>query len=294
MGQLDDIPPIRRPKGNPVYGDPFRTLDDKFRINTPEPDMLPSKGGGGEGGEEPQDDESEAEHPFAIQIEITSANPSSKSWAATVTVLSGKYQTDGDTQYTAAQVTQSFTTSSGVIKPYVYLFIPLTPKTGGGWTAITGGQILFGANRPLAVWPETYRTAAGGYATAVQIGAWTIQVANISAGVTTYGYRAVINQIIAEDYVLDQVKRTGTRAYTQALSVAGVVPTAAEITTALQSAFPAGSNPSAGDIVNLTVGGVCKLRSTITSQGSASGIYVVSFTVDGVTFYGNQVTTGLY
>ena len=205
MSQLDNIPPIRRPKGNPVYGDPFRSLDDSFRITTPEPDMLPTKGGAAADSNTPQDENSEADHPFAIQIEITAQTPSSKSWSADVTVLAGKYKTDGDTEYTAAEVTQSFTTSSGTIKPYVYLFIPLTPKVGGGWMAITGGEIRFGANRPVAVWPQVYRSDSG-YATSVQIGAWTIQVANISGGVATYGYRAVINQIIAEDYVLKPVK----------------------------------------------------------------------------------------
>lgn len=155
---------------------------------------------------DPQDENSEANHPFAIQVAITASTPSSKSWSASVTVLSGKYQTEGDTQYTAAEVTETFTTASGVIKPYVYLLIPLESNGSGGWRAINGGEIRFGANRPVAVWPQVYLTDTGDYATAVQIGAWTIQVANISSGVPTYAYRAVVNQIIAEDYVLTQIE----------------------------------------------------------------------------------------
>lgn len=245
MGQLDDIPPIRRPKGNPVYGDPFRSLDDSFRITTPEPDMLPTKGSAAADSNTPQDENSEADHPFAIQIEITAQTPSSKSWSADVTVLEGKYKTDGDTEYTAAEVTQSFTTSSGTIKPYVYLFIPLTPKAGGGWTALTGGEIRFGANRPVAVWPQVYKTTAG-YATSVQIGGWTIQIANISGGAATYGYRAVINQIIAEDYVLEQVELvTGPRTFFATASGANVTVSTGAINNEIAAAYTA--TPADGD-----------------------------------------------
>jgi hypothetical protein len=67
------------------------------------------------------------------------------------------------------------------------------------------------------------------------------------------------------------------------------------VTTALVAAYSAASTtPQAGDLVNLTVSGSIKLRSTITATGTTSGIWVVAFTVGGVTRYGNQVQTGLY
>lgn len=88
--------------------------------------------------------------------------------------------------------------------------------------------------------------------------------------------------------------RNSPRTYSQALTVAGTVPTAAEITTALAAVYGSTRLPCVGDIVNLTVGGVVKLRSYISSEGTVSGVFVVSFTVGGVTFYGHQTQTGLY
>ena len=86
-----------------------------------------------------------------------------------------------------------------------------------------------------------------------------------------------------------------TKLYTQALTVAGIIPTAAEITTAIQAAYTtAATTPRQGDTINLTVSGVCKLRTTVTTTGTASGLYVVTFTVGSTTYYGNQVQTGLY
>lgn len=80
-----------------------------------------------------------------------------------------------------------------------------------------------------------------------------------------------------------------------ALSVAGVIPTNTEIATALTSVFTTASRvPVQGDMVNLTVSSVCKIRSIITLTGTASGLYVVAFTYSGVTYYGNNVQTGLY
>lgn len=88
--------------------------------------------------------------------------------------------------------------------------------------------------------------------------------------------------------------RNSARTYTQALTVAGTVPTAAEITTALAAVYSTTLLPCVGDIVNLTLSGTVKLRSTISSQGTASGVFVVAFTIGGVTFYGHQTQTGLY
>lgn len=86
------------------------------------------------------------------------------------------------------------------------------------------------------------------------------------------------------------------RLFTQGMTVAGVVPTAAEISAALVAAYAAANTtPLAGDIVNLTDDTpLVKLRSTITLTGTGSGVWVVGFTVGGVTYVGNQVQTGLY
>ena len=87
--------------------------------------------------------------------------------------------------------------------------------------------------------------------------------------------------------------RVAPRVFTQALSVAGSAPTATEETTALAAAF-ATEAPISGDVVNLTVGGVTKLRATVSAHGTTSGIFAVSFTVGGVTWYAYLVQVGLY
>lgn len=87
--------------------------------------------------------------------------------------------------------------------------------------------------------------------------------------------------------------RVAPRVFTQALSVAGSAPTATEVTTALAAAF-ATEAPISGDVVNLTVGGVTKLRATVSAHGTTSGIFAVSFTVGGVTWYAYLVQVGLY
>lgn len=83
--------------------------------------------------------------------------------------------------------------------------------------------------------------------------------------------------------------------YTQALTVAGIIPTNTEIATAMVAAYTTASlAPRQGDMVNLTVGGVCKLRAVVTTTGTASGLYVVAFTVSSTTYYAQVVQTGLY
>jgi hypothetical protein len=85
------------------------------------------------------------------------------------------------------------------------------------------------------------------------------------------------------------------RLYTQALTVAGVIPTSTEIATGILATYTANSTaPRWGDIINFTVGGVCKIRTTITTKGTASGVWVVAFTFSTQTYYGQQVQTGLY
>lgn len=88
--------------------------------------------------------------------------------------------------------------------------------------------------------------------------------------------------------------RVSARVFNRALTVAGVVPTAAEITTALQAEFTASNPPISGDIVNLTVGGVVKLRATVSAHGTAAGLYGLSFVVDGTTFWAVVQNVGLY
>lgn len=88
--------------------------------------------------------------------------------------------------------------------------------------------------------------------------------------------------------------RVVPRVFTQALSVAGVVPTTGEVTTALQTIFTAANPPVSGDIVNLTVSGTVKLRATVSAHGASAGLFGVSFVVDGVTFWAHVVQTGLY
>lgn len=89
---------------------------------------------------------------------------------------------------------------------------------------------------------------------------------------------------------------SGLRLFTQEITVAGVLPTAAEIKTALEAAYAtAATTPQAGDIVNLTDDTpLVKLRTTVTATGTASGVWVVLFTVGSVNYMGNQVQTGLY
>lgn len=82
--------------------------------------------------------------------------------------------------------------------------------------------------------------------------------------------------------------------YEAALTVAGTVPTAAEIKAAVESAYTGGKTPMDGDVVNLTFGGAVRLRSHVTTQGTASGIWVVAFTVGGLGYFAQQVQAGTW
>ena len=85
------------------------------------------------------------------------------------------------------------------------------------------------------------------------------------------------------------------RVYSQAVTVAGVVPTGAEFTTALEAVYTSSNRPRAGDVVNLSVSGTVKFRAvvTLTNPGSA-GIFSVSFTEDGITYYAQIHQVGIY
>lgn len=85
------------------------------------------------------------------------------------------------------------------------------------------------------------------------------------------------------------------RVYTQAVTVAGTVPTGAEFTAALEAVYTSSNRPRAGDVVNLTVSSVVKFRAvvTLTNPGSG-GIFNVSFTEDSVTYYAQITQVGVY
>lgn len=82
------------------------------------------------------------------------------------------------------------------------------------------------------------------------------------------------------------------------LTVAGLVPTFAEMQAALIAAY-AGKVPTLNDQVGLSVDGVLKFRALISSKTSGdNGVFDVNFSIgsgdDSVTYYALIVQTGLY
>jgi hypothetical protein len=95
--------------------------------------------------------------------------------------------------------------------------------------------------------------------------------------------------------ILKSGKQAKSQVLTQAITVAGVVPTSAEIVTAIEAAYSGKPAPRSGDIVHLTVGGVVKFRVYVhTLSSTTSGAFVVSFSVSSVTYYGHVHQTGIY
>lgn len=86
------------------------------------------------------------------------------------------------------------------------------------------------------------------------------------------------------------------RVYNVALTVAGTVPTAAEIVSALESVSFTDDEPRIGDIINLTVSGDIKFRSTLTQTAPADTgtLWSQSLTLGGETWYAMTHQTGLY
>lgn len=84
--------------------------------------------------------------------------------------------------------------------------------------------------------------------------------------------------------------------YSSTLSIAGVLPTAGEISTAIVSAYSGQPAPRAQDIIHLKVGGLAKFRACVNASSSESGvsIWIVAFTVGGVTWYAHITQLGLY
>lgn len=84
------------------------------------------------------------------------------------------------------------------------------------------------------------------------------------------------------------------RVFTATVDVAGVVPTAAEIATAIQGAYSA-TEPAPGDVWNLTVGGVQKFRAVLTATSAGPESWrQMPVVVGGVTLHAQVVQTGLY
>ena len=86
----------------------------------------------------------------------------------------------------------------------------------------------------------------------------------------------------------------GPRIYTSALSVAGVVPTSAEIATALAAAYTGTDVPRRNDTILLTLSSVLKFRFTVTKFSVSSTIFGVGFTVGSASYYAVGTQTGIY
>lgn len=91
------------------------------------------------------------------------------------------------------------------------------------------------------------------------------------------------------------------RTYSQAITITGQVPNpdGSEFKTALEACYTtAGDTPIAGDTIALTVGGTEKFRARVSSTGTASGIFTVSFqTGPGTptpTYYAQIAQAGIY
>lgn len=84
------------------------------------------------------------------------------------------------------------------------------------------------------------------------------------------------------------------RIYDQTVTVAGVVPTSAELTTAIEAAFSASNMPQVGDTIQLLISSAIKFRAQVTSQDAGTGsVFNLSFDVNGDTFYAVITQVGL-
>mgnify|MGYP000084185673 CR=1 FL=1 len=83
--------------------------------------------------------------------------------------------------------------------------------------------------------------------------------------------------------------------YTSAMSVAGLVPTASEITTAVAAAYSSDNIPVEGDVISLTVSGAVKFQAIVTLTAIAPENWRrVSFTFSSVTYYAWVQQIGIY
>ena len=83
------------------------------------------------------------------------------------------------------------------------------------------------------------------------------------------------------------------RFFSSAISVAGVVPTSAEISAALVAAYSGA--PANNDYVILTVGGIDRFCARVSSVNpGVSGLFRVSFVVSSITYYAVLNQLGIY
>jgi hypothetical protein len=187
--QMDNIPAIRRPKPNPVYNDPFRDLQDNFKITTPDPDPLSTRPSDDDAVEAPIDEEQNNDHPFAIKVKVSVRGTNGDWTQADVGVLSGTYETAGGSAFNANGVAfpdeavRQFVNRNGnqSFTGYVYLYVPLEQDQDDGVQlansatkakAVDGGEVRFRVS-PAIEWPNAVRVGSG-VATAVRIGTWSI------------------------------------------------------------------------------------------------------------------------
>ena len=187
-----------------------RNIDDAFD------DFGNGGGGGGSSPVSPIDEEQEAEHPFAIKVKVTGKGGSGDWSTVELKVVSGTYQTFGGTAFNCNDITFPDLAYDGTVTKgtngqftgYVYIYIPLVADTAGvsisnsatKVKAVTGAVIKL-RSAPAVVWPQAVKVA-GGVATAVLIGTWSVQRVNISAGIPTYELRVQIDQKVTDNIVL--------------------------------------------------------------------------------------------
>lgn len=89
---------------------------------------------------------------------------------------------------------------------------------------------------------------------------------------------------------------TRPRVYQATITVAGTVPTAAEMVTAIEGNYTSSNEPVAGDVINLLVSGVIKFRAVITATnpGGTGGLFALTLTIATRTYYAQVQQTGLY
>jgi hypothetical protein len=221
MGQLDDIPPIRRVPRNPVYADPFRDLESTFRIGTPPEENLPSRGGG-DTGPAPQDDDQQDDHPFAISVETLETGVSGRAEQWRVKVLGGTYATgDGSPftvtggDYPAVVLNEAQHRSPGIgqlpVKTVAILYVPVEPcsasdtgavkcSDGRFARAVAGGAVAMYTSVPAAFPVRVFNPTLGpGFV--VHLGTWTSRYSE--DGVGDRRNRVSVTQLVNDDVVLD-------------------------------------------------------------------------------------------
>lgn len=172
------------------------------------------------------DEEQEADHPFAIKVEVTAKGLDDDWTTAQVGVVSGLYATAGSSNFEANGVAYPNLAYDGAVAKsaytgFVYLLIPLVADNTNGVPAsntpnkvraVDGGIIKLW-KAPIPVWPIVSSTTlfpgVAVSATAVHIGSWGITRVNVSAGVPTYELRVQIQQNVSDNIVLGDPSEYG-------------------------------------------------------------------------------------